>query len=662
MPPLRVLVIARWYPAVDDPVRGSFVADQVDSLVATGQAAPQVVSFEFVRLNRVVDRREPERDAIHARYGVAVRERADRTTPGGWPAFVGTWPHLLDVPVARLPVASGPEDPPVRESEDHRAALMPLIEDLARRGERYDLVHAHTGFPDGDLARQAAEMLGIPFVVTEHSSQTGAVLRDPAARELYAAAVRGSARVMVVSESLGAALRAGLPELADRLDEKLEVVPNSVPVELFRAPPLAERRPGELLYVGTRKADKGIGTLLEAFALARAERPELTLRLIGRAPTLDDENAWLARAESLGIAGAVRFDPPADRAGVAAAMARADLFVHASRRETFGVVLAEALASGLPVVATRSGGAEGILGHDPSAVGALVPVDNPPAMAAAILETLARRGTFDPERLRAGAAARFGAAVIARRLLEIYRSAVAAGESTARGPAAGEAATATAVGAAPPGGTGRAGDDGAAIPGGGERAGTARAGDWAAAPLPIVVGFNRVQAGRLLAALPGELLARLTLVTGQDPGDQPLPKGIGAVAVADLDAGYEAALRAARPAQPPPRLLGRIIRYARDPGATDRIAAVHAARPRYRLETAQRWVIEAARAARANGPGASLAEGNPAALPDLLCIDGYDVLAAGPALDSGAARLAPGGIRWLADRWATAQVRTARDP
>jgi glycosyltransferase involved in cell wall biosynthesis len=629
MSPLRVLVIARWYPAVDDPVRGSFVADQVDALVATGQVAPQVVSFEFVRLNRVPERREPERDAIHARYAAAVRDRADWATPGGWPAHIGTWPHLRDVPVARLPVASGPDDPPEREGANHQAALTPLIEELRRRGERYDLVHAHTAFPDGDLALRAAELLGIPFVVTEHSSQTGALLRDPSVRDRYAAVVRGAARVMVVSAALGAELRAGLPGLADVLDEKLEVVPNGVPMELFRAPPLAERRPSQLLYVGTRKADKGIATLLDAFALARATRPDLTLRLVGRSPTPEEERAWLAKAETLGVADAVRFDPPADRAGVAEAMAGAGLFVHASRYETFGVVLAEALASGLPVVATRSGGAEGILGPDPSAVGALVPVDDPPAMAAAILETLSRRTAFDPERLRAAAAARFGAAVIAGRLLEIYGSAAAVGGTAAE----------------------------IARPGGAERAGDGRG-----APLPVVIGFNRVQAARLLAPLPRELLARLTLVTSQDPGDQPLPQGIGTVAAADLDAGFEAALRAARPAQPPRRLLGRIIRYASDPGASDRIAAIRAARPRYRLETAQRQVIEAARAAPANGPGARPPAGDAAPPPDLLCIDGYDVLAAGPAIDSGAARLAPGGIRWLADRWAAGELRTGRAP
>ncbi len=132
----------------------------------------------------------------------------------------------------------------------------------------------------------------------------------------------------------------------------------------------------------------------------------------------------------------------------------------------------------------------------------------------------------------------------------------------------------------------------------------------------------------------------LTLVTVMDPGEQPLPVGIGTVLAVDLNRDFHAALQEVRRAAPPPGLRGRIVRLT-DPGAPGRIAArladVQANHARYRLETAQRTVAEAAGARE---------------IPDLLCLDGYDVVAAGPALDAGAARLCPGGVRWLADAWA----------
>ncbi len=612
MPPLRVLVIARWYPAVDDAVRGSFVADQVDALAGTGDVEPTVASFEFVRLNRVPDRREPEREAIHARYGPAARARVDALVRGGWPASVGTWSHLASVPVARLPVASGPEDAPSREGDDHGAVFAPFVEGMRDRGPAdrppFDLVHAHTGFPDGELAASAARTLGIPYVVTEHSSRTRELLQDPEVRQRYAAVVAGAARVIVVSRALGAELRAALPELAAVLDERLIVVPNLLPVELFRAPARAGRRAGELLYVGTRKPDKGIAALLEAFALARRQRPDLTLRMIGRSPTADDEAAWQARAGELGVADTVSFEPPTDRAGVADAMARADLFVHPSRYETFGVVVAEALASGLPIVATRSGGVEDIVDDGRAVTGALVAVDDAPAMAEAILATLERRDQIDPAEMRADATARFGAGSVARRLLEIYRGATATPSARPTG--------------------------------GGADSGRPAASRVADDRLPLVVGFNRVRAARLLGSLPPDLLRALTLVTVKDPGEQPLPAGIGTVLAADLDTDYQAAVQDVRRAAPPRGLRGRIVRLT-DPGAPGRIAArlaeVQVNHARYRLETAQRTVAEAA------GAGGA---------PDLVCLDGYDVVAAGPALDAGAARLCPGGVRWLADAWA----------
>ena len=101
-------------------------------------------------------------------------------------------------------------------------------------------------------------------------------------------------------------------------------------------------------------------------------------------------------------------------------MARASVFVHASRYETFGVVAAEALAAGLPVVATDSGGVTEILGAEPERLGALVAVDDSLALGNGILETLGRRETFDAATLRASVRSRFGAEVVAERLITLY--------------------------------------------------------------------------------------------------------------------------------------------------------------------------------------------------------------------------------------------------
>ena len=178
-----------------------------------------------------------------------------------------------------------------------------------------------------------------------------------------------------------------------------------------------------------------MAVLLEAFRAARIERPTLRLRLVGRSTTEEEEAGWLRLAAQLGVTDAVSFEPPADRAGVAAAMERAALFVHPSRAETMGIVAVEALAAGLPVVAVDSGGVTEVLGPRPSDVGALVPRQEAAALAAAILTTLERRDTFDPARLRAHVVDRFGAAGVATQLADLYDDVLA--ESSVQGGPAG---------------------------------------------------------------------------------------------------------------------------------------------------------------------------------------------------------------------------------
>jgi len=106
--------------------------------------------------------------------------------------------------------------------------------------------------------------------------------------------------------------------------------------------------------------------------------------------------------------------PPSE---IAAEMARCALLVLPSRRESFGAVLAEALACGTPVVATDCGGPRDIVSD---AVGTLVPAEDADALAAGIERVLDRADSYDPARLRAYALERFGSRRIAARMVDLY--------------------------------------------------------------------------------------------------------------------------------------------------------------------------------------------------------------------------------------------------
>jgi glycosyltransferase involved in cell wall biosynthesis len=113
----------------------------------------------------------------------------------------------------------------------------------------------------------------------------------------------------------------------------------------------------------------------------------------------------------------VRFLGPLAKEGVAELMRRADLFVLPSLHENLPVVLAEAMASGLPAVATRVGGVAELLDH--ADAGTLVAPGDPAALAEAIRARLDAPRP-DPAALAARAAERFGYEALARTWDEIY--------------------------------------------------------------------------------------------------------------------------------------------------------------------------------------------------------------------------------------------------
>ena len=589
--PLDVLVVG-WFPAIDDPASGRFVADQVAALAAGGRVRPWGAAFEAIPLFGD----PPLRGA-----SAAVVEASVAAARLAWPAPTYDPAAFCPpgVPVARLAIVAGETASTGPEHEaDHRiAALRDLLAHPGRAP--VDLVHGHVGYPEGRAAAAAARALGVPFVLTEHATYLAKFFADPALRQAYVATLAAAARVIAVSRMLADELIGELAVELPDLAAKVVVIPNTVAVEEFHIGRADERVDDELLWVGYRRPIKGIDTLLRAFRLVHDRRPTATLRLVGRSVTETDEATWRTLARDLGIAGSVSFEPPADRPGVADAMARASIFVHPSTRETFGVVAAEALAAGLPIVACDSGAVNEVLDPDPDAVGALVPHSDPDALAAAILLTLGRRSAFDPVALRERAVRRYGAEAVAARIADLYEAVLA--ES---GPRVDHHR--------------------------GDQAVAAVDADGVLDRRWIVVGLLRGRLDRALDAVPPAFRERLEVVTvGSDvPGVArcwPLPPRAERW-VRDLLAWDREA---------PGRRLGGLRR---------RIRRLRAADTRAGLERRATDAVANALAEATQG-GASP--------PLVVGSSGLDHLAIAASVSSGRLEVtaAPGGLRWLGDAW-----------
>jgi N-acetyl-alpha-D-glucosaminyl L-malate synthase BshA len=276
-------------------------------------------------------------------------------------------------------------------------ALASKIVDVAReRG--LDVVHAHYAIPhavSAELARQilAAETpaRATRVVTTLHGTDSTLVGLDPSFQPLTRFSVVGSDAVTAPSRWLAEASRRHLA-LPDAV--AIDVVPNFVDVARFT--PAAAPAPAVplLVHVSNFRPLKRVEDVVRVFARARAAGP-LRLRLVGDGPARE---ATLALAASLGVAADVEW--LGEREDLPALLAGAAAFLLPSASESFGLAALEALACGVPVVASRVGGlpevvADGEVGflHDAGDVGAM----------AASVGRLAR----DPAlRARLGAAAR----------------------------------------------------------------------------------------------------------------------------------------------------------------------------------------------------------------------------------------------------------------
>jgi glycosyltransferase involved in cell wall biosynthesis len=170
--------------------------------------------------------------------------------------------------------------------------------------------------------------------------------------------------------------------------EILRVIPNGVNTDRFRnvSPGVRESLRHSLgferefvwLAVGRFEAAKDYPNMLRAFAAVRERRPESVLLLVGRG-SLQKETELLAR--DLGLGGGVRF--LGVRTDVPEVMSAADGYVMSSAWEGMPMVLLEAAAAALPIVATRVGGNDEVVRHE--GTGFLVPPSDHEALGLAML-------------------------------------------------------------------------------------------------------------------------------------------------------------------------------------------------------------------------------------------------------------------------------------
>lgn len=411
---MKVLVVSNMYPTEENPVGGIFVHEQVKALRRFGVDV-RVATGKPLWLSR-----HPHRAAMRV-LGELTNRRRDFH-----------WTEHDGVPVATFSYFAGGFARPYLRPWFYSGALRRWLPPLAA-GFEYDLVHAHTAFLDGRAAAGAARLRNVPLALTEHTGPFSLVTDDRRMRRHTVFAMNAADQIIAVSGALRGEIEQRLPEIDPR---KFMVLPNGVDCQFFD-PCLCPNRAGletagtnsksaeaiptahdtetiTALWVGHLVEVKRVDRLLEAFSMVAPHVPRLRLRLVGSGVL---EAALKREAGQLELADRVTFVPTRDRAGVRAEMAGADFLVISSEVETFGVVGIEAMAMGLPVVATNCGGPRDyITGAD---IGELVD-NSTEGLATGLRDMAARLPRVDRAKIRRQAVAKFDFGLLARNLAELY--------------------------------------------------------------------------------------------------------------------------------------------------------------------------------------------------------------------------------------------------
>jgi L-malate glycosyltransferase len=267
-----------------------------------------------------------------------------------------------------------------------------LFDDYISKYGEPDLIHAHTSLWAGLAAKSLSRQHLIPYFVTEHSSD---ILRNKLSRydnALVNQVFQEAEVIIAVSASLQKAIE-------NNFRFKTLLVPNMVDFDKISP---CNGESNKLITIGNLLPVKGYEFLIDAFAICLKEEKDLSLTIIGDGP---ERKKLEHKCASLGISNQVEFKGMLSPELTKEELRNHGIFISSSLFETFGVALVEALGSGMPSIATKSGGPEGIINE---MNGRLCEKANANALSTEILYVYRNYQAFDRDLIRQNAIERFG--------------------------------------------------------------------------------------------------------------------------------------------------------------------------------------------------------------------------------------------------------------
>ncbi len=216
-----------------------------------------------------------------------------------------------------------------------------------------DIVHLHS-FMLGEFAIWIKENYHIPYVVTEHFSGFARGLISDKALLLAEKVFQNSSYNIAVSNEFALLLN-------KQFHQNFKYLPNIININFFELQRKSDKKEFNFVNIAFLDKNKNQSMLIKAFTNAFKGDDTIKLTIAGDGPEYDNLKDLIKK---LDMEKQIKLFGRANREEVKELLQSSDAFVLSSQYETFGVVVIEAMACGLPVVATKCGGPESIIGND----------------------------------------------------------------------------------------------------------------------------------------------------------------------------------------------------------------------------------------------------------------------------------------------------------
>lgn len=372
---MYVLIMSRGYPRENNRILGIFEMDQAKAL--------QKLGLKVVFLS--TDLRSIRR---WRKWGY------ERKTIDGIEVFG------MNIPLGR--VSPSILDKALKFSTNY------LYKKIVEEKGKPDLIHAHF-VNQGHMGSLLKEKHGIPLVITEHSSQFNKENGSERFIKKGEKTFKKADKLITVS-----------PSLQNRIKERYGVdsiyIPNIVDTSVFTYTPREANSKFRFVSTAHLIPIKDNNTTIKAFYQAFKGKEDVELKIFGEG---GERNKLEELIRSLGLEGKVKLMGQCRREVIAEAYKESDAFVLASKSETFGVSYIEALASGLPVLATRCGGPEAFVEESNGIFSEVGDVDS---LAKNMLYMYENIDNFNRERISKDTVNKFSPESVGKKIVDVYKS------------------------------------------------------------------------------------------------------------------------------------------------------------------------------------------------------------------------------------------------